>query len=99
MIKPRRTLTTLAVGFLALDAVLFFYAAAISGRVRYVVAGAVCAVAAALVVRAWRRYRRTLEELDHARREMRVAVESMRAVVESGRRGRTGEVGEGPGGR
>lgn len=81
MIKPRRTLTTLAVGFLALDAVLFFYAAAISGRVRYVVAGAVCALAAALVVRAWRRYRRTLEELDHAQRDMRVTVESLRELL------------------
>jgi hypothetical protein len=81
VIKPRRALTTFAVGFLALDAVLFVYAWHLTGRTRFAVAGALCAVAAVLVLRAWRRYRRTLAELERARREMRAEIESIRDLL------------------
>jgi membrane protein implicated in regulation of membrane protease activity len=79
--KPRRTVTTLAVGFLALDAVLFVLAAVITGRWPYAVGGGLCALAAVLVVRAWRRYRRTLAELERARQEMRAEIESIRDLL------------------
>lgn len=71
----------LAVGFLALDAVLFWLAAALTRRWVYALAGAVCAIAVVLVVRAWRRYRRTLAELDRARHEMRAEIESIRNLL------------------
>ncbi|HEX9705074.1 MAG TPA: hypothetical protein VGA20_07495 [Gemmatimonadales bacterium] len=81
MIKPRRTVTTLAVGFLALDAVLFLVAAALTGRWPYAVGAGLCALGAVLVVRAWRRYRRTLAELERARQEMRAEIESIRDLL------------------
>lgn len=83
MIRPRRALTTLAVGFLVLDAVLFAYAALLTGRARFFVAGAVCAAAAALVLLAWRRYRRTLVELERARDEMRTEIASIRHLLQT----------------
>jgi beta-lactamase regulating signal transducer with metallopeptidase domain len=69
-----RVVTTCAVGFLTLDAVLFAVAA------RFIWA-AVCAIAAALVVVAWRRYRRAMAELADARREMRKEAESIRELL------------------
>lgn len=83
VIKPRRALTTFAVGFLALDAVLLGYAWYLTGRARFAVAGAVCAAAAVLVLRAWRRYRRTLAELEQARRDMRAEIESIRDLLQT----------------
>lgn len=83
MIRPRRTLTTLAVGFLLLDAVLLLYAGLSTGRVRFYVGAALCAAAAVLVVAAWRRYRRTLAELDRARREMRAEIEGIRELLDT----------------
>src|SRR6266702_4718282 len=81
MKPPSRTLTTLAVGFLSLDALLLGYAAIASRRPLLALGGGACALAAALVVLAWRRYRRTLLELDAARREMRREVESIRELL------------------
>ena len=83
MIRPRRTLTTIAVGFLVLDAVLFAYAASVTGRVGFILATGACALGAAFVVVAWRRYCRTVAELDKARREMREEIESIRGLLQS----------------
>ncbi|HXF95183.1 MAG TPA: hypothetical protein VNI61_03680 [Gemmatimonadales bacterium] len=81
MIRPRRALTTVAVGFLLLDAVLLLYAGLLTGRVSLIAGAAVCGAAAVGVVIAWRRYRRTLAELDRARREMRAEIESIRQLL------------------
>jgi hypothetical protein len=78
-----RALTTLAVGFLALDALLLLYSGLSLGRVWLTVGGGLCALAAVLVVAGWRRYRRVLTELDAARREMRAEVESIRDLLHS----------------
>jgi hypothetical protein len=78
---PSRALTTLAVGFLTLDAVLLMYSAVSLRRPWLAVGGGLCALAAVLVVIAWRRYRRALAELDQARREMRAEVESLRELL------------------
>lgn len=69
-----RAVTIFAVGFLLLDAVLFALAA------RYIWAS-VCAVAAVLVIIAWRRYRRVMAELADARREMKREAESIRDLL------------------
>ena len=79
MKSPSRVVTTFAVGFLLLDAVLFAFAA------RFVAAG-ICVGAAALVLLAWRRYRRALAELAEARREMKREAESLRDLLETHRR-------------
>jgi sensor domain CHASE-containing protein len=71
-----RIVTTFAVGFLTLDALLFALAE------RFIPA-AVCAVAAVLVVLAWRRYRRVMSELAEARRDMKREAESIRALLET----------------
>ena len=81
MKAPSRTPTTVAVGFLLLDAVLFALAGVTFHRPLLVVAAAVCAAGAGLVMLAWRRYRRTLAELDEARREMKREVEDLRALL------------------
>ena len=80
---PSRTLTTAAVGFLLLDAVLFAIAAIAFNRPLLAIPAAICAAAGALVVLAWRRYRRTLLELEDARREMKREVEALRALLQS----------------
>ena len=74
-----RAVTVFAIGFLLLDAALF----ALAGR--FVWAGG-CALAAALVVYGWRRYRRAMAELAAARREMKQEVESLRELLETHRR-------------
>ncbi len=76
-----RALTTLAVGFLALDALLLVYSGLSLGRVWLTVGGGLCALAAVLVVVGWRRYRRVLTELDAARQEMRAEVDSIRELL------------------
>jgi hypothetical protein len=81
--RPRRTLTTLAVGFLLLDAVLFAIAAVWGSRPLLFIPAAVCALAAALVVGAWRRYRRTVAELADASREMKREAESIRELLDT----------------
>jgi len=80
---PNRTLTTVAVGFLLLDAILFTLAAIMFGRPLLLLAAVVCLGAGGLVVVAWRRYRRTLLELEQARREMRREVEALRELLQS----------------
>lgn len=81
--RPSRTLTTLAVGFLLLDAVLFGLAAMAAARPLLFIPAAICAAAAAVVVIAWRRYRRTLAELVDARREMKEEAESIRELLDT----------------
>jgi len=73
-----RAVTIFAVGFLALDAVLF----AIVNRFVW---AAVCAGAALLVVVAWRRYRRAMADLAAARKEMKREVESIRDLLHTNR--------------
>ncbi len=78
---PSRALTTFAVGFLLLDALLLAYGGFALGRPALVVWGGVFLVVAGLVVLAWRRYRRALSDLERARREMRAEVESIRTLL------------------
>ncbi len=78
---PSRALTTFAVGFLLLDAVLLIYSGAALGRMTLVVWGAVFFVSAGLVVIGWRRYRRLMADLEQARRDMRAEIESIRALL------------------
>lgn len=74
-----RAVTVFAVGFLALDAVLFALVD------RFLWAG-VCAIAAVLVVVGWRRYRRAMTELADARKEMKREVESIRDLLHTHRK-------------
>lgn len=69
-----RAVTVLAVGFLLLDAILF-------ALVHRLVWAAVCAVSAVVVVYAWRRYRRAMDELAQARKEMKREAESLRDLL------------------
>ena len=78
-----RAPTTFAVGFLLLDALLLVYSGFALGRRWLVFWGAVCLVAAVLVVVGWRRYRRAMTDLERARREMRAEVESIRELLQS----------------
>ncbi|MFN2571022.1 MAG: hypothetical protein ABR537_05340 [Gemmatimonadales bacterium] len=73
-----RAVTIFAIGFLLLDAVLFAF-------VQRFVWAAGCAIAAALVVVGWRRYRRAMAELAAARREMKREVESLRDLLHTHR--------------
>ena len=73
-----RAVTVFAVGFLALDAVLFVL-------VNRFLWAAACAAAAILVVVGWRRYRRAMAELADARKEMKREVESIRDLLHTHR--------------
>ena len=77
-----RAPTTVAVGFLLLDALLLAYSGLALGRRWLVFWGAVCLVAAVLVVIGWRRYRRVMSDLERARREIRAEVESIRQLLQ-----------------
>ena len=81
-LRASRTLTTAAVGFLLLDAILFALAAIACNRLLLLIPAAVCAAAGVLVVVAWRRYRRTLLELEEARREMKREVKALRELLQ-----------------
>jgi uncharacterized membrane protein YccC len=81
MTAPSRTLTTIAVGFLALDAVLLGYLGFALKRLVLVGAAAACAAGAAAVVLAWRRYRRILAELARARRAMKDEADALRILL------------------
>jgi protein-S-isoprenylcysteine O-methyltransferase Ste14 len=81
MKAPSRTLTTLAFGLMALNAVLLAFGAIAFDRPRLFVPAAVCAAVAGGVVLAWRWYRRNLAELDAARPELRRQVEEMRDLL------------------
>jgi len=83
MTAPSRTLTTVAVGFLLLDALLLGYGGFESGRWVLTAAGGACALGAVLVIMGWRRYRRTLAELDAASRELSEDAKSIRDLLRS----------------
>ena len=83
MKPPSRTLTTFAVGFLMLDALLLTYGGVALRRPILVAAGGLCALVTVLVVIGWRRYRRTLAELERARRDVRAEVDSIRELLHS----------------
>lgn len=83
MRPPSRTPTTLAVGFLALDALLLMYGGLAGRRPLLVLAGLACAAAAALVLLAWRRYRRTLSEIATAQRDLPQEIASIRELLQS----------------
>jgi len=76
-----RTLAILAIGFLAVDALLFLYSGLSLGRPGLVMSGVGCALVAVLVGLSWRRYRRAIAELEQARRDMRAEVESLRELL------------------
>jgi hypothetical protein len=78
---PSRALTTFAVGFLVLDAALLAWAGVGLHRPWLLAAAGACAGAGLLVIVAWRRYRRTLAELETARREMKREVEEIRELL------------------
>jgi hypothetical protein len=82
MRRPSRTPTTLAVGFLSLDALLLAYAGIMWGRPVLMAAGCVCALGVVLVVAGWRHYRRTLAELDAARHDIKEEVDSIRELLQ-----------------
>lgn len=82
MKSPSRTPTTLAVGFLSLDALLLAYAGLSWGRPLLLAAGGVCVLGVVLVVAGWRRYRRRLAELDDARRDLKQEVASIRELLQ-----------------
>jgi hypothetical protein len=82
MKSPSRTPTTLAVGFLSLDALLLAYAGLSWGRPPLVAASGACVLGVVLVIAGWRRYRRTLADLDEHRREMKQEVASIRELLQ-----------------
>ena len=79
--QPGRTLTTVAVGFLLLDGVLLAIAGIWAKRIALLVGAVACALMAVVVVVAWRRYRRAMEEVAAARRAMKSEVESIRDLL------------------
>lgn len=81
MTTPGRPLATFAVGFLLLDAVLLAWAGLELRRPGLVAGAIACALAAAAVVVLWRRYRRTLVDLDAGRAEMKTEAEEIRRLL------------------
>jgi hypothetical protein len=78
---PSRTLTTLAIGVLLLDAALLAYAGVLLDKRSLVLWGGSCAALAVFVALGWRWYRRALTEIDAARREVRGVVQSIRDLL------------------
>jgi hypothetical protein len=74
-------LPAVAIGVLLLDAALLGYAGVVLGRRSLLVGGVVCAVFVPLVLLGWRLYRRKLDEIERARRDMRHEVESIRELL------------------
>lgn len=73
-----RGVTIFAVGFLLLNATLL-------AMIGQWVWAAICVVVAALAVVGWFRYRRVLEELAEARKDMKRDIESLRALLHTRR--------------
>jgi hypothetical protein len=73
-----RGVTIVAVGFLLLNAVLLV-------MINQMDWASVCARTAVLVVVAWFGYRRAMQELADARKEMKREVESLRALLHTRR--------------
>lgn len=81
MTTPGRPLATFAVGFLLLDAVLLAWAGLELRRPGLLAGGIVCALGAGGVVILWRRYRRTLADLDAGRKAMKAEAEDIRRLL------------------
>ncbi len=81
MSSSGRPLATFAVGFLLLDALLLVWLGLELKRQGLVVGGFVCALGAAAVVGIWRRFRRTLADLDAGRREMKAEADEIRRLL------------------
>ena len=83
--EPSRTVTTFAVGFLALDAILLAIAWWSLRRPLLLVGAVACALGVTAVVIAWRRYRRTYRRLREAetaaRHEAKQEVEGIRDLL------------------
>ena len=81
MTSAGRALTTFAVGFFLLDALLLVWAGLELHRDGLVAGGVLCAGAAAGVIVLWRRYRRVMGEYEAGRRAMKLEVESIRQLL------------------
>ena len=81
MTPPGRAVTIAAAGFLLLDATLLAWAGLEINRPLLIAVAALFAAGAVAIPFGWRRYRRTLTELDDARREMRRETEELRALL------------------
>lgn len=81
MTTPGRSLATFAVGFLLLDAVLLVWAGLELQRPGLAAGGIVCALGAGAVVILWRRYRRTLADLDAGRKEIKAEADAIRQLL------------------
>jgi len=80
---PSRVPTTLAVGFLLLDAVLLAYAGILGSRATLVVFAVLCGLAACFVVVAWRRYRRACSDVNAARHDVQQEIAAIRELLQS----------------
>jgi len=78
---PSRALTTAAVAVLLLDAILLTYAGIALRRPWLLFWAAVCVALAGVALLAWRRYRRAMDEIAAARREMRHDIEAIRELL------------------
>jgi hypothetical protein len=76
-----RTLTLVAVGFLALDGTALVGIGLWSRRVGLLLAGAGLLLAGGAVLLFWRRHLRRLDEIAAARREVRDEAEAMRRAL------------------
>jgi hypothetical protein len=76
-----RTLTLVAVGFLALDGAALVGVGLWSGRLGLLVGGAGLLLAVGLVLIFWRRHLRRLDEIAAARRELRDEAEAIRRAL------------------
>ena len=74
-----RGVTIVAVGFLLVNAVLL-------AMIDHWLWAGICVVVAGLVVVGWFRYRRAMEELAAARKEMKREVETLRDLLHTRRR-------------
>jgi membrane protein implicated in regulation of membrane protease activity len=76
-----RSLTLTAVGFLGFDGAALVGLGVWTGRRALLVAGAVVLLSSGLVLLAWRRHLRRLEEIAEARRELRDEAEDLRRLL------------------
>jgi membrane protein implicated in regulation of membrane protease activity len=76
-----RSLTLVAVGFLAFDGAALAALGWWSGNRMLLVIGAVLLASSGLVLLYWRRHVRRLDEIDDARRELRDEAEELRRLL------------------
>jgi len=80
---PSRVPTTLAVGFLLLDAILLACAGILGSRSSLIVLAVLCTLGAVLVVVAWRRYRRAFVDVNAARQDVQRELASIKTLLQS----------------